>query len=186
MNVVIRRNVFTPVLTDALRALLRREEMFGPATVTGDAAWRSARVAHVQHLLEGRLVCEAIGEVVGAVAAELGLDAPRPWRVEVQLSCYGNGDYFKLHNDSGTPDVATRWLSWVSYLDVGPRTFTGGELHVHDYVSPFGGKGVAVVEPHDGETVFFPANALHEVMPVTAGPEWASRRFSVNGWVNKV
>ena len=102
-----------------------------------------------------------------------------PSRCEVQLSTYGDGDFFRPHNDSGTPDAADRKISWVSYLDAVPgvRPWTGGELHVQD------GVNTIIVTPADGETVFFPSGALHEVKPVAAPPGWVNRRFSANGWL---
>lgn len=179
MNVVVCRGIFTPVLTEALRDLLRREVLFEPATVTGDATWRAGRVAHVQHLLEGRLAGEAVLAAVPRVLEALGLAPFAPQTCEVQLSAYGDGEYFRCHTDDGTPDVAARRLSWVAYLDAVPghRPWTEGRLIVRD------GIVAHVVTPADGETVFFPASALHEILPVVAPPEWPDRRFSVNGWV---
>lgn len=194
MNLIIRHNVFSPVLTEALRALLCREELFNTATVTGDASWRSGRVAHIEHLIEGRLAAEAILDAVMRLPDDenVGLsvmtsfcipgyfDLFEPSRCEVQLSSYGDGDYFRQHNDSGTSDAADRKISWVSYLDPipGSHLWTGGELHVRD-----GGNKI-IYTPADGETVFFPSNALHEVQPVsTSSPRWEYRRFSINGWI---
>lgn len=89
MNVVVCRGIFTPVLVGALRDLLQREAIFEPATVTGDASWRSARVAHVQHLLEGRLAAEAVLVTVPRVIDELGLPPFEPQACEVQQRTAG-------------------------------------------------------------------------------------------------
>lgn len=179
---IIRCNVFSPALTEALRALLLRRELFGPATVTGDALWRSGMVAHVEHLPEGRAAAEEIIKYFAStwIFYELKIPYFFPTRCEVQLSSYGDGDYFRTHTDNGTPDAAARRISWVAYLDAVPglRPWFGGEL-----VAETGRETVAVT-PADGETVFFPSAWLHEVRPVAAPPGWTSRRFSVNGWIS--
>jgi SM-20-related protein len=183
MNVVIRHDVLPPFLTQELRRLLCSEELFIPATVTGDASWRSGRIVPTGNLGQAaQLVADAICARVPSVAEELGFRNPPPrasWHCEVQLSSYGDGDYFRLHNDNSTPDASGRWLSWVHYLDAipGEHNWTGGHLMVEDAGARI------VVQPADGETVFFPASALHEVTPVSAPHGWTNRRFSVNGWV---
>ena len=181
MNIVVKQNVFSPDLTNLLRPMLLQESLFVPATVTGDASWRSGRVAHINGTPQSAAVAAAILNVVPEVAAELGylVNPPTPTICEVQMSSYGGGDYFKTHNDNGTPDVTDRWLSWVHYIypEPEPRLWMGGQLVIHDVAETI------TYEPADGETVFFPSSILHEILPVAAPPGWANRRFTVNGWV---
>lgn len=171
---IVEQNLFSPALADELRKHLRLRNMFSPATVTGDASWRVGRVYHIQELFVGKLVAE---RVLAYAHDALRLDATT---CEVQLSSYGDGEYFRAHSDSGTPDVAHRRLSWVSYLNAwpGPNPFSGGELILYE------DHATTTYAPADGETVFFPSELLHEVTTVAAPPGWENRRFTVNGWLS--
>src|SRR6185503_9993193 len=102
---IVEPNVFSPALRDELRKYLRLKSMFVPATVTGDPAWRSGRVAHIQDMF----VCKLVAETILALY-------PTHTSCEVQLSSYGDCDYFRAHTDNATPDCAARQISWVSYL----------------------------------------------------------------------
>jgi len=166
---IVSHDVFSPALRDELRKYLRIQNMFAPATVTGDPTWRSGRVAHIQELFVGKLVAETI------LARYPDLTT-----CEVQLSSYGDGDYFHAHTDNATPDCAARRVSWVAYLNAwpGPNRYSGGELVL------YADDATTTYTPADGETVFFPSSVLHKITPVSAPPGWRNRRFSVNGWLS--
>src|SRR5580765_2796005 len=180
MNYVAIRRFLPPDADAAVRALARDEARFVPATVTGDASWRAGRVAHVEGRPEARAVAEAVLRAVPFVAYQLRVDAFAPSRCEVQLSSYGDGDYFRAHADDGSPDTAARVLSWVIYLDlVKPRAWYGGNLCLADDVR---------FRPEDGTVIFFPSSMIHEVTPVAMDEgdgRWEARRFTVNGWVRR-
>ncbi len=186
MNYVIRRH-FLPRDVDAtVRALARNQALYGPATVTGDASWRSGRVAHIEGRPEARAVAEVVLRAVPAVSYALGIDAFAPSRCEVQMSCYGDGDQFRTHTDNGSPDTAERVLSWVIYLDlVTPRTWAGGELHIDYEPASESLQPKVLFGIEDGMAIFFPSWTLHAVLPVTAPDAWEARRHTVNGWVRK-
>jgi SM-20-related protein len=173
MTHIILRHFLPPETDAAVRALASNESLYGPATVTGDATWRSGRVAHIEGRPEARAVAEAVLRAVPGVCYALRVDEFAPSRCEVQMSCYGEGDKFRPHTDNGSPDAATRVLSWVIYLDlVTPRQWWG--------VLKFGDE---VIVPEDGMAIFFPSGEVHEVGDVMAPDEWAARRHTVNGWV---
>lgn len=181
MNYIIRRNFLDPALDAAIRIVMRMPSIYVPATVTGDASWRSGMVAHVEGRPEARAVAEAVLKAVPAVSYALRIDAFTPSRCEVQLSCYGDGDRFLSHTDNGSPDAADRVLSWVIYVDlVKPRRWTGGGLVLND-----GTDAEVVYAPEDGAAIFFPSTMLHQVMGVNAPDEWNTRRHTVNGWVRR-
>lgn len=177
MNYVIRRHFLPPDVDAAVRALARNEALYGAATVTGDAAWRSGRVAHIEGRPEARAVAEVVLRAVPAVIYALGIDAFTPSRCEVQLSCYGDGGQFRAHTDNGSPDTAERVLSWVIYLDlVTPRLWSFGQLQISDHF---------LVGIEDGMVIFFPSSILHGVCQVAAPEAWEARRHTCNGWVRK-
>ncbi len=196
MTHVILRNFLGPATSAAFRALARNEALFIPATVTGDASWRSGRVAHIEGRPEAHVVAEAVLKAVPTVCYALRIDAFAPSRCEVQLSSYGDGDLFRAHTDDGSPDAAARVLSWVIYLDlVKPRRWTGGKLSfpIWQHIET-GGPGYATdmwipndVTPEDGDAIFFPSSTLHEVMPVSTlgDTSWEARRHTINGWVRR-
>ena len=180
MNYIIRRHFLPPDVDASVRALARHEELYVPATVFGDADWRSGHTAAIEGRPEAHAVIEVVLKAVPAVCYALGIDAFAPSRCEVQLSCYGNGGHFRAHNDSGTmetsPETVTRVLSYVIYMDlVKPRPWSGGQLEIFPDVIPI----------EDGMAIFFPSEKLHAILPVTASWEWESGRHTVNGWVRK-
>ena len=176
MTHVILRNFLSPETSASVRELAANESLYGAATVSGDASWRSGRVAHIEGRPEARAVAEAVLQAVPGVCYALRVDEFAPSRCEVQLSCYGGGDGFRDHTDNGSSDAAERVLSWVIYLDlITPRMWTGGGLSIDD----------TVVKPEDGMGIFFPSGTLHAVNPVRAPDEWLARRHTVNGWVRR-
>ncbi len=177
MNYVIRRHFLPPDVDASVRALACNEALYGPATVTGDASWRSGRVAHIEGRPDAHAVAETVLRAVPAVSYALGIDAFAPSRCEVQMSCYGDGDQFRAHTDSGSPDTTERVLSWVVYLDlVTPRLWREGQLQI---------SFDALVDIEDGMAIFFPSWTLHAILPVTAPDAWEARRHTCNGWVRK-
>ena len=176
MTHVILRNFLSPETSASVRALASDQSLYGAATVSGDASWRSGRVAHIEGRAEARAVAEAVLLAVPGVCYALRIDEFAPSRCEVQLSSYGNSEGFRQHTDNGSSDAAERVLSWVIYLDlVTPRMWQGGGLSIGD----------AVVRPEDGMAIFFPSEAMHAVMPVRAPDEWLARRHTCNGWVRR-
>ncbi len=110
--------------------------------------------------------------------------------VEAQLTAHNDGNYYKVHNDSGSPDSATRELSYVYYFNREPKAFFGGELVIYDskiennfYVAADSFK---TVQPLNNSIVFFLSRYMHEVLPVSCPSQaFADSRFTINGWVRK-
>jgi Rps23 Pro-64 3,4-dihydroxylase Tpa1-like proline 4-hydroxylase len=110
--------------------------------------------------------------------------------VEAQLTAHNNGNYYKVHNDNGSPDSATRELSYVYYFNREPKAFFGGELVIYDskiennfYVAADSFK---TVQPLNNSIVFFLSRYMHEVLPVSCPSQaFADSRFTINGWVRK-
>ena len=159
----------TDVLGDYRKVLLdsAREQTFTAASVLGDAklAWRSAKVCFTWNLLaEAR---GALREVLGVSDTEI---------VDLQLTCSGEGDYFKPHYDNNWPETAERKVTFVYYLG-DKATFTCGRL-----IFP---EQAISVDPIDDSMVVFPAGELHEIEVVRAtmsNPD-APARYTLNGWL---
>jgi Rps23 Pro-64 3,4-dihydroxylase Tpa1-like proline 4-hydroxylase len=125
------------------------------------------------------------------VRKELGLGWFALDRIEDQLTTHGDGDFFRVHTDSGGPEVSTRMVTFVYYFAIRPGAFTGGELRLYDNVERDGyyhpAETFTTVEPRDNSVVFFPSTLFHEVLPVhTDGDRLDHHRFTVNGWFHQV
>lgn len=86
-------------------------------------------------------------------------------REGTSLLRYGTGGFYKPHRDrglvAGWPAAAIRSVAVVVFLNDG---FDGGMLRLY----PEGGEAVDV-RPAAGMLAAFPADILHEVLPVTRG-----------------
>ena len=110
--------------------------------------------------------------------------------IEVQLTAHNDGNYYKVHNDNGSPDTATRVFTYVYYFYREPKPFSGGELLIYDskiennfYVQA---DSCQTVEPHNNSIVFFLSRYLHEVLPVRCPSKaFADSRFTINGWLRR-
>ena len=110
--------------------------------------------------------------------------------VEAQLTAHNDGNYYKVHNDSGSPDTATRELTYVYYFNREPKAFFGGDLVIYDskiennfYVAA---DSFQTVQPLNNSIVFFLSRYMHEVLSVSCPSQaFADSRFTINGWVRK-
>lgn len=139
------------------------------AAVTGLLLPR-ARAAVVEH----RLV-EALG-IPGRLTED---------RIEAEVVAHLDGGCFGAHTDDGYGHQG-RLLTCVYYLHRRPRSFSGGELLLHDVPGRGGGEepvSFTRIPPHDNSAVFFAADVRHEVLPVTcARADPLDGRVSVNLW----
>ncbi|PZO36789.1 MAG: hypothetical protein DCF19_20645 [Pseudanabaena frigida] len=112
-------------------------------------------------------------------------------QIESQMTAHNHGNFYKVHNDNGSPDSATRVLTYVYYYHRQPKSFTGGELVIYDSKIENGysvsAKSHKVIQPTNNTIVFFPSQCMHEVLPVSCPTEYfADSRFTINGWVRHV
>jgi Rps23 Pro-64 3,4-dihydroxylase Tpa1-like proline 4-hydroxylase len=97
--------------------------------------------------------------------------------IEVQMTSSSHSDYFKSHNDNGTPDTASRRLTFVYYFQMlDTKGFTGGELTL-DTSPPI------MIQPNNNSIVWFPSHLMHEVHPVTSDGSFMDSRTTLNGWI---
>ena len=137
------------------------------------------------------LILKKIEAVLPQVREKYALPPFPIAQIESQLTAHNDSNFYKVHNDNGSPDTATRVLSYVYYFYREPKGFEGGELRIYDskienntYVQA---ESYQTVEPLNNSIVFFLSRYLHEVMPVKcASKSFADSRFTINGWVREV
>lgn len=136
------------------------------------------------------LMIQRVRASVPAVLAKLEHPTFNIGQIEAQLTAHNDSNYYKTHNDNGSPDTASRVLSYVYYFYREPKGFSGGELRIYDskienntYVQA---ESFKTVEPKNNSIVFFLSRYLHEVMPVKCpSKSFADSRFTINGWVRQ-
>ncbi len=111
-------------------------------------------------------------------------------KIEIQLTASNDGDFFKIHNDGGCEQTASRELTFVYYFYHEPKLFSGGELRFYDHkiendvevpVDSF-----RLIEPRHNSLVVFRSCYHHEVLPIQcASRAFVDSRFTVNGWIRR-
>jgi SM-20-related protein len=110
--------------------------------------------------------------------------------IESQLTAHNDGNYYKVHNDNGSSNTATRELTYVYYFYRELKPFSGGELVIYDskventyYVNVDSFK---TIEPRNNSIVFFLSRYMHEVLPVSCpSRSFQDSRFTINGWIHR-
>jgi SM-20-related protein len=149
--------------------VLGQERHFSEATVS---------IGGARAVIEGvrrARVLESLGSLEGAFLERLRRVTPiPPGRIETQIAASNDGDYFRLHQDSGPDD--TREITFVYFLHREPRQFSGGELKIR----------ASTMAPQGDTLILFPSSSPHEVLPVEVpSRQFAHSRFTVNGWIHR-
>jgi Rps23 Pro-64 3,4-dihydroxylase Tpa1-like proline 4-hydroxylase len=188
---VLLENFLPPEQHRALLAYVGREAgRFVDSTVTtDDANYRRSKVLHEFPEfadLFRRRVADAMPQVLRALA----MQAFPVQQIEAQLTAHNDGNYFRLHNDSGSPHTLSRALTYVYYFHNEPKAYSGGEFRMYDSVLSNGryacGAAAADIEPRNNSVLFFASHCHHEVLPVRVpSGRFEDGRFTVNGWVRR-
>lgn len=167
---------------------LSQEATYRTATVTDTAKdYRSAKVLFDVSPI-APLFVPRIRAMTPMVLSLLDMQTFPIADIECQLTAHGTGDYFKRHNDNGSPETAARTLTYVYYFNREPKGFTGGQLRMYETAIQdgfyTGGITSKDIEPRSNRLILFPSYCQHEVTPVSCpSGAFADRRFTVNGWV---
>jgi len=161
------------LLRDVLALATTERERLEPSTVTTKVAgYRQSRVMFGFAEIERRVQAEILA-ALPEVCTALGLDAFTPARIEVQLTAHGDGDFFKVHSDTGAPETDGRTLTFVIYFQLRqPRGYEGGALRVYQTEIDEAGAPRPRLDvwrdlvPDDNMVVFFDSRLAHEVLPV--------------------
>lgn len=184
-------NLFTPTENQQLLDYVcRKKADFVPTTTSTNAEnYRRSLVLH--YFPEFReLIVNKVKKIMPDVLSTLNMEPFTIGEIESQLTLHNNGNFYKVHNDNGSPDTATRTLTYVYYFNREPKAFSGGELVIYDskiqgkyYVK---GDTFKTIEPRNNTIVFFHSRYMHEVLPVKCNSqEFADSRFTINGWVRR-
>jgi Rps23 Pro-64 3,4-dihydroxylase Tpa1-like proline 4-hydroxylase len=178
---------------EVVRIALANRARFVKSTVTTNA--EGYRESQVLHATEFPALYEALRhEIIAALPSVFGGLALAPFpvpHVEMQMTAHGDGAFFKVHDDAGSPDTERRALTYVYYFQAHAlRGFTGGGLRIYRTYpqSPMRHDPAQFreIEPLDNSLVFFDSHLMHEVLPVSvpsgAFEDW---RFTVNGWLHR-
>lgn len=173
-----------------MKYVLAKESAFvTTSTSTNADDYRRSMVLHSFPEFS-ELMINRIKAILPDVLRKLNLPSFSMGNIETQLTMHNDNNYYKLHNDSGSPDTATRFFTYVYYFNREPKAFFGGELQIYDskiennfYVAADSCK---TVEPRNNSIVFFLSRYMHEVLPVSCPSKaFADSRFTINGWVRR-
>ena len=173
-----------------LQFVFQKEQEFVPtSTSTGAVDYRRSWVLHSFPEFS-ELIIKRIHTVLPDVLSKLSLPSFPVSQIEAQLTAHNDGNFYKVHNDSGSPDTATRFLTYVYYFYREPKPFTGGELVIYDsrvennyYVKA---ESFKTIEPRNNSIVFFLSRYMHEVLPVSCPSQaFTDSRFTINGWIRR-
>lgn len=173
-----------------IKYVLAKESAFvTTSTSTNADAYRRSMVLHSFPEFS-ELMINRIKAILPDVLRKLNIPSFSIGDIETQLTMHNDNNYYKLHNDSGSPDTSTRFFTYVYYFNREPKAFSGGELQIYDskiennfYVAADSFK---TVEPRNNSIVFFLSRYMHEVLPVSCPSKaFADSRFTINGWVRR-
>ena len=170
--------------------VLAREAQLRPSEVTTKVeGYRRSRVLFDFPELS-ELVLSRVRAYLPAALRALAVPRFHVAKIEAQLTAHNDGDYFKVHPDSGSEDTAAREITFVYYFNREPKGYAGGELVLYDSRLVNGrlekGESFSLIEPRRNSMVLFPSHCHHEVLPVTCPSRtFADSRFTINGWVRR-
>jgi Rps23 Pro-64 3,4-dihydroxylase Tpa1-like proline 4-hydroxylase len=173
-----------------LRYAIEREAAFVPSsTATNAIAYRRSLVLH-DFPEFAQLIQKRIQAVFPKVLEQLQIPAFLITQIEAQLTAHGDGNYYKVHNDNGSSDAATRELTYVYYFCREPKPFSGRELRIYDSKIEQGryvkADSYQTIEPRNNSIVFFLSRYMHEVLPTHCPSKaFADSRFTINGWLRR-
>jgi hypothetical protein len=138
--------------------------------------------AHFAPLVRAAAAEHNVYELLGIDSRSLGS------RYELQVTCSGDGAFFKPHTDGQYLSNSARALSFVYYFYKEPKGFEGGDLVLYDFSGAEGRyatKAFTRVPPLNNSIIFFPSSVVHEVEPVhLPSKDLTAARFTINGWMH--
>lgn len=178
---------------------LHNRERFAPATVTRTEGLMVDPVARDNLKLSDLgptepAIRERMLAALPKLASDLGCTFPPQVMLELELTAYGDGAFYRAHADSVSPsqlqdpshaEKDPRLLSAVYYFHRWPKAFDGGSLRIHrwgdsDSTDPANYRDL---EPADNRLVAFLSWSRHEVRPVRCpSGKFEDFRFALNCW----
>ncbi|MDJ0555592.1 MAG: 2OG-Fe(II) oxygenase [Microcoleaceae cyanobacterium MO_207.B10] len=170
-------------------ALQKKSDFVPTSTSTKAENYRNSLVLHSFPKFR-EMIINRIKEMFPDVLTKLDIPSFSIADIESQLTVHSHNNFYKVHNDNGSPDTSTRVLTYVYYFYRVPKAFTGGNLRIYDsqikgkyYVK---GDTFKNIEPKNNSIIFFLSRYLHEVLPVSCFSQaFADSRFTINGWIRR-
>jgi SM-20-related protein len=188
---LILENFLDPALHAELLGFVRDNEarFVGSTVSTGDADYRRSQVLY-DFPRFAELFRQRLAGISEELMARFAMPAFRVSDIECQMTAHNDGNYFKLHNDNGSPDTANRALSYVYYFHNEPKSYEGGEFRLYHSRIENGvyacGEKAADIVPKNNSMLFFPSYCHHEVLEVRCpSRRFADGRFTINGWLRR-
>ena len=142
-------------------------------------------------------------ELVGKALPRLGMGGLGAYRVELQVRTYQAGGFHTVRTDFHARGSTPREINYVYYLHRRPKSFSGGDLLLHDGLVAGSCGNLLLhdgllastftrIEPSDNSIVLFPSrilhrHVLHEVTLVECDPgDFGAGRFSVDGALRRL
>ena len=173
-----------------IKYVLAKKSAFASTnTSTNDKNYRRSMVLYSFPEFS-ELIVNKIQKMFPDIISKLDIPSFNISQIESQLTAHNDGNFYKIHNDNGSKETATRELTYVYYFYREPKNFSGGELVIYDskvennfYVSA---ESFKTVEPRNNSIVFFLSRYMHEVLPVNCpSKSFPDSRFTINGWVRR-
>jgi SM-20-related protein len=185
-------------LRSLTKYVMTHEADFTPSTVipdgvpeaATDTSYRKSRVLY--ELGEyGTLIKERLLDVLPEVLAVFNREAFPLSHIDTQITASNDGDFFKVHMDNSSTelaDIPLRELSYVYYFHSEPKAFTGGQLKIYDAEDGDNHNSekrrARTIVPRQNTLVLFPSSYDHEVLPVRCRTgKFVNSRFTLNGWI---
>lgn len=173
-------------------ALRLRDRFVASAVTTARPGYRRSRVLFEDSLPElYQSMQQAIMAVLPAACTALVMPVFAPSWVELHMTVHGDGDFFRIHNDTAAPEIERRTISFVYYFMVRqPCGFSGGTLRLYETINSQPPRPEPTrfqdVTPTDNMIVFFDSRLLHEVLPLhVPSGTFEDARFTLNGWLQR-
>jgi len=180
-------------LNQLLAYTLQKEAAFvSTSTTTNTPHYPDHRQSLVLYYFPefSEIIVSRLRTIIPEIVRKIGIPTFPITQIESQLTAHNDADYYKIHNDNGSLETATRELTYVYYFYREPKPFSGGELLLYDskiennhYVKA---ESFRKIEPRNNSLVVFLSRYLHEVLPVHCPSKaFADCRFTINGWVRR-
>jgi Rps23 Pro-64 3,4-dihydroxylase Tpa1-like proline 4-hydroxylase len=175
-------------LRQLFKYTIDQEPNFEPTTNTAkDPNYRRSLYLHSFPEFS-QLMIERVRSIMPHIISHMDIKNFTVGDIEAQLTAHNDGNYYKIHNDNGSPDCANRELTYVYYFHREPKAFSGGELVLYDSAVKdsylVAAKSFKTIQPRNNTIVFFPSRCMHEVLPIVCPSRaFADSRFTINGWV---
>jgi len=172
-------------------ALKNIDRYVSSSTTNNASEYRQSAILYATHFNDFYfLVKDRILKIFPEVLRQLHRSPFAVTELEMQLTAHNDGCYYKVHNDSGSPETATRELTYVYYFHQDPKAYRGGALRIYK-TDPVTGQIVDLdrftdLEPRNNSIIFFDSRVQHEVRPVCCpSRQFEQSRFTLNGWLRR-